>query len=386
MKRLAKAFLAAAVIGFGGSVVASTTVLIAPRVVMPDGSLATDRLVEIDGRGRIRRVVGAAELPSGTEAVRLPEGSVLSPGLIDLMSRVGVWGQNDEPMHPIDPEVTVADAFAPDAPDLAAACAAGITAAMIVPRFDGLVDGAAAMVRTAGQSPIVEREAALVTGLGEPALQTAFGPTSRAGALFALRDAIPSGGGELASARFAAALNGELPVFARAVETEDVSAWLRFWSARGVAPVIVHADDAVEIAEELAEYEVAAVVGPYGFTSSERLLHGAAALDAAGVPVAFASGYPASSPDQLRMTAALAVRYGMSPESARRAMTSEAARLAGMDSEMGRIAPGCAADLVLFSGDPLRLDSRVLKVWVGGEAVELPSHSTEEPAFMGVSQ
>jgi imidazolonepropionase-like amidohydrolase len=64
------------------------------------------------------------------------------------------------------------------------------------------------------------------------------------------------------------------------------------------------------------------------------------------------------------------VKYGMTPEQAIRAATSNAAELLGMQSDVGTIAPGKYADLVAVKGDPLK-DVGVLQkidfVMKGGE-------------------
>lgn len=59
----------------------------------------------------------------------------------------------------------------------------------------------------------------------------------------------------------------------------------------------------------------------------------------------------------------------MDPAAARRAITSVAAKAAGVASRVGTIEPGRDADLVVFSDDPLRLDARVLAVYVDGVRV-----------------
>jgi imidazolonepropionase-like amidohydrolase len=64
------------------------------------------------------------------------------------------------------------------------------------------------------------------------------------------------------------------------------------------------------------------------------------------------------------------VKYGMTPEQAIRAATSNAAELLGMQNDVGTIAPGKYADLVAVKGDPLK-DVSVLQkidfVMKGGE-------------------
>jgi imidazolonepropionase-like amidohydrolase len=63
----------------------------------------------------------------------------------------------------------------------------------------------------------------------------------------------------------------------------------------------------------------------------------------------------------------------MSPAEAIASATTEAAKLLGMDKEIGRIAPGYSADIIAVSGDPLA-DVRALEkvdyVMVRGREIE----------------
>jgi imidazolonepropionase-like amidohydrolase len=68
----------------------------------------------------------------------------------------------------------------------------------------------------------------------------------------------------------------------------------------------------------------------------------------------------------------LMVDVGMSAEQALVATTSQAARLLGVDAELGTIEPGKRADLVVIDGDPhdvLGLTDRVVQVWKDGVLV-----------------
>ncbi|MFC5379288.1 metal-dependent hydrolase family protein [Aquipuribacter nitratireducens] len=63
---------------------------------------------------------------------------------------------------------------------------------------------------------------------------------------------------------------------------------------------------------------------------------------------------------------------GMSPERVLAATTSSAAELLGLQDEIGRLAPGMRADLVVVAGDALVLDglrSRIREVWKDGVRV-----------------
>jgi imidazolonepropionase-like amidohydrolase len=67
------------------------------------------------------------------------------------------------------------------------------------------------------------------------------------------------------------------------------------------------------------------------------------------------------------------VKYGLTPAHALRAATSAAAELLGRSSEIGRIAPGCYADVIAVAADPLK-DVRALEsvgfVMKGGQVVK----------------
>ena len=56
----------------------------------------------------------------------------------------------------------------------------------------------------------------------------------------------------------------------------------------------------------------------------------------------------------------LMVEYGMSPGQALRSATITAAGVLGRSADLGRIAEGCVADLVVVRGDPL-VDITVLR-------------------------
>lgn len=67
--------------------------------------------------------------------------------------------------------------------------------------------------------------------------------------------------------------------------------------------------------------------------------------------------------------AATAISYGMDRDEALKRLTLEPAKLLGIDKWVGSIEPGKDADFTIYSGDPLKIDSWVLKTMVGGEVV-----------------
>ena len=67
--------------------------------------------------------------------------------------------------------------------------------------------------------------------------------------------------------------------------------------------------------------------------------------------------------------AALSVRDGLDRETALRALTINPARIAGIDDRLGSIEIGKDADLVIWSGDPLDVLSRVERALIQGDEI-----------------
>ena len=104
--------------------------------------------------------------------------------------------------------------------------------------------------------------------------------------------------------------------------------------------------------------------------------HGRAprAARAAGVPIVFGTDAGVfahgRNAEEFRLLVEL---VGMSPAEAIASATTGAARLLGLESEVGRIAPGLSADLIAVDGDPLedvRRLERVGFVMVRGRVIE----------------
>lgn len=116
----------------------------------------------------------------------------------------------------------------------------------------------------------------------------------------------------------------------------------------------------------------------------ERLLTGAhfdsvRRAVAAGVRVAFGTDTGVTPHGRNLEELPLLVECGMTPAQALHAATGSAARLMGLDAELGTLEPGKRADLIVVDGDPLELvgfAGRITHVFQDGELV----HATSEPA------
>jgi imidazolonepropionase-like amidohydrolase len=93
-------------------------------------------------------------------------------------------------------------------------------------------------------------------------------------------------------------------------------------------------------------------------------------LAKAGVPFAFSSGGFQFSRD-IPFQAGRAVAWGLSKDDAIKALTLDAARILGVDSQVGSIEAGKLANLVVISGDPLEVRSQIRHVVIAGRDVAL---------------
>ncbi len=133
---------------------------------------------------------------------------------------------------------------------------------------------------------------------------------------------------------------------------------------------ILNGSAVLEVADLLRAHDVG-VIAPQSLVTRDRNRDRvrAAELQAEGLNIAFQSG-GAGSARFLPATVAAAVSQGLGADAALEAMTFGAARLLGLESRIGRLAPGLDADVVVLNGPPFDLRSRVLRVFVNG--VEVP--------------
>ncbi len=95
----------------------------------------------------------------------------------------------------------------------------------------------------------------------------------------------------------------------------------------------------------------------------------AAILAAAGLPVAIMTDHPVIPIQYLALNAAIAARAGLPEDLALAAITMTAARLAGIDSELGSLEIGKQADLAILTGHPFDYRTKTLRVLISGQTV-----------------
>ncbi len=381
----------------------------AKEILLGDGTRLDEGVLLVE-RGKIARVGRGVEIDPRLALVA-HEG-VLTPGFVACQTESGERGEGNDATRSLFPEAHVVHAFQPAHSDFEAALRCGITTVVLTPTGDNLIGGLTAVVKTAG-GVVLEREAHLAMSFGSSPLSVVtarspfldFGaasaddlaqnggpenteagrrgsrqPTSYPGALRELRErfAHPQG-------VFARAARGELPVLLEAWDRHEVMRAVDFareQRLRGAIRGAPRAGDA-ELVEVLASSGLGVIVGPYAIGQRRHSLESVKALQAEGVLVGFALAAPRHSPDGLRFSAALALSAGAERAAVLKALTSDAAKIAGVEERVGSLARGKDADFVLWSGDPLNLSSHVDSVWVDG--IRVWTRETKAPTNVPVA-
>ena len=404
MKRLALALALLA----GGGVASAQDLLIRNATVhtaSARGTLqATDVLVR---NGRIAAIGNG--LSAGSAAVVDAQGKPLTPTLFGGITDIGVeevsgesatvdntlaLGANAADMR-VRPEFDVTLAYNPESVLVPVARVEGIgwTLLSAGTRPGGsFIGGQGGTVRLDGSLDAIGPRALFVTLGGDGANLSG---SSRAAQWMLLDQLIDEVRGRIApNSQFALLtpagrttlakyFGGGGRVVVRIQRAADIVRLLRWSKQRGVDVAIVGAAEGWKVAPQLAAAGVPVFVDalanlPADFDAIGATMENAARLHAAGVRVSFSQAGDAShNARKMRQLAGNAVANGLPWEAALAGLTSVPAAAAGVAGELGTIAIGQRADLVLWSGDPLDVANVAQQVWMDGRAIPMRSRQTE---------
>jgi imidazolonepropionase-like amidohydrolase len=374
-------------------------------VLHPDGKRVEGALVAFD-RGLISSV-STGKQPAADASTFDARGKLVTAGFVDLDVQVGLVEIELEPTARTDAQggtdairaaFLAADGYDPASFVIPVTRMAGITSVGVVPA-GGLVSGQSAWADLDGETAaeaLASRALALHVNLaaGEDGP-----PMGIAAALRRLRAALddarflrknrPSWEKNAARALSAdardidalgRALDGKQPVCFRVDRAADILSVLELARAERLRAVLVSAAEAWKVAPAIARANVPVIVhpldhGPRAFDARFADEANAARLHKAGVQVILSTGETANA-RKLRQEAGNAVRAGLPAHVALDAVTRGPARAMGMESRYGTLERGKVANVVVWSGDPLELSTRVEAVFIRGRRVPLRSRQT----------
>jgi len=330
------------------------------------------------------------------------EGLYVLPGFIDAHSHIGIAQEKmsthtdatNENTNPITPCMRAIDAINPMDSAFHNALAAGITGVMVGPGSANAIGGQFAFIKTYGRSVgdmVVLAPAAMKIAFGENPIST-YGtngniPSTRMGIASLIREELflakqyfdgekCSGGvsPDFTKECYRELFEGKIPLKAHVHRADDILTAIRIAKEFGLGLTLDHCTEGHLIAEKIVESGFPAIVGPSlaSRTKDEVSVSDfktAGILQKAGVAVALTTDHPVSRIQHLPLCAALAVKEGMDKTGALRAITIDAAKICRVDDRLGSLTPGKDADIIICDGDPLSIESSVLKTIINGEIV-----------------
>ncbi|MFD4673151.1 amidohydrolase [Lentzea sp. NPDC058450] len=374
------------------------------HVVPVDGAPIEGGTVLIQD-GKIAAVGQNVEIPAGTPTVDAT-GSWVLPGFVEAHGHMGVheeaegWAGQDtnEMTDPVGARMRALDAINPADLGFADALSGGVTTAVVKPGSGNPIGGQTVAIKCWGRTVdemLVKEPVSVKSALGENPKRV-YGekgklPATRQGVAAVIRDQLTKAQDYAAKKAEAEkdgkpfdrdntmeilgkVLTGELGWCQHAHRADDIATAIRLSEEFGYRLILNHGTEGHLIADVIAEKQIPVIIGPL-FTSRSKVelrnrgLRNPGILARAGVELAITTDHPVVPIHFLVHQATLAVKEGLDREVALKSITSTPAKIMGLDDRVGSLKPGLDGDVVIWSGDPLDVMSRALRVFVQGREV-----------------
>lgn len=366
----------------------------------------TDLLLQ---NGKIQAIGVDLPVPDGARVIDAA-GKIITPGLVDMHSHIGVYaapsakGNQDgnEMTSPTTPAVRALDAFDPEDPAIARTLAGGVTTALILPGSGNIVGGQAFYVnlygKTVADMAILNPPRSMKWALGENPKRV-YGskgqlPMSRMGNGWVLRKMLFEASDLRDSQdRFdkemthtgqrpfkpelepiVALLRGEVLLQVHCYEVHDIETLIRIsHEFHFKIAAIHHALEAWKVPELLKADDIGvatfADLWGYKLEAYDASVHGPQILVDAGLTVALKSDHPVIDSKWLINEAAKAHYYGVPEQTAIQMVTRNPAKLIGLSDRLGTLEVGKEADVAVWPGNPLAIGAQPERVFVRGVQV-----------------
>lgn len=357
--------------------------------------------------GVIAEVGSGSCVPGNAETIYDFGGKSVYPGFIDAHTHLGMFedyigaeGEDgNEDSEPVTPHMRAIDAVNPMDRYFSEALSAGITSVLSSPGSTNPIAGQIAAFKTYGKcidKMIIKAPAGIKFALGENPKCT-FGdkdqsPITRMATAALIRETLikakhyceekKNSDGfdrpdyDMKYESLIPLLEKKIPAHFHVHRADDIFTALRIAGEFDIDCVLVHATEGHLIIDELKEYPCIKGVlsGPFLTDRSKPELKNLTPkspgiLARSHIPTAIITDHPETPVPYLLLCAAVAVREGMDRTAALRAITSEAAKIGGIDDRTGSIEKGKDADFAVFEGDPLNIMNQPVSVFVGGHQI-----------------
>ncbi len=173
------------------------------------------------------------------------------------------------------------------------------------------------------------------------------------------------------------------PFFVQANDAEQINAAVAFGKRRGVRMVIVGGREADRCAELLKAEEIPVIIlGTHNMPARDDAAYDdaftlPARLDAAGVKFCIANADDTAHERNTPYSVATAVKHGLDRKRGLESMTIDAARILGIDDAYGSLEQGKSATLIVTTGDPMEVRTRITSAYIDGRLIDLSNKQTE---------
>jgi len=345
--------------------------------------------------GKIERVGTAAQvqIPAG---YRTMNAKVVTPGLIDAHTVIGLNGYLNQPHDQmaldgggtVQPELRATDSYNPEERLIEWVRGYGVTTIHTGHQPSALIPGQTMIAKTWGKTVedvTLVPTAMVAVVLGDDANAGAGrSPGTRAKQAAMLRTEFIKAQENLAKKEppkdlrteiMMRVVKGEVRLLVTAHKVQDIMTALRLAKEFNLKMVLDGASEAALIAGEIKASGIPVIIhatmARAGGDTASLSIETASKLKAAGIAVALQSGYEGYVPKTriILFEAAMAAANGLSRNDALAAITIDAAKILGLDSRIGSIAPGKDGDIAMYDGDPFEFSSHCTGTIINGRVV-----------------
>ena len=349
------------------------------------------------------KISSVSQYMPNIEATTLDFSSgIATPGFIAANASMNVTPQKNEEMSEITPSLNLIHAVDPQSPDFAKAWKSGVTCVYISPGNINVINGTGTILKTYGskaQDMLVKNNVHVKVVMGnEPGQGNSYPrrpgqsftmrtrrPMTRMGSIYLIRNELlkaqknmdaPENQLEAGEILIRKVLNQEIPLRIRARCYLDIKSILRIVEEyEGFRWILEDGVDAYRYFDELKASRIPVIYGPvfkvkgrpdYSMESERYKAMMPVLMAKKGILFAFQNNEFCPI-NHLRDEAIYAVQLGLSEKDALMALTQNAARILGIDSNLGTVEKGKDADILIFSGNPFLPTSRLERVLINGK-------------------
>lgn len=337
------------------------------------------------------------------------KGGYVLPGLIDAHSHIGMWedavgfegDDGNESTDPVTPQLRAIDAIYHADRAFVEAYESGVTSVVTGPGSANVIGGQFAALKTFGRcvdEMIIKHPVAMKIAFGENP-KTVYNekhqsPMTRMATAAILRENLfkareykelweeyRKNTEELDKPEFdfkleslVKVLNKEIPLKAHAHRADDIVTAMRIAKEFDLNITLDHCTEGYLIKDLLLESGLPVIVGPMLTDRSKpelrnQNLMNPGILSKQGIKLAIMTDHPCVPVQHLCLCASIAVREGMEPREALKAITINAAEIVGISDRVGSIEKGKDADIIIYDGDPFELKTKVQKTIINGAVI-----------------